>query len=147
MIKTCLQVTGVDSNRNWVQKQNFVNSAGKWVAPIHFYTVKIAQVGRSPQVGRSCHIVHFGEKFWRPSRCPNWACDSSLESYWSLIFKKSGIMQFGFHLPCQKPNLPTLVKMSRMRLPQGRALLQSTFEGLPQLKIELMIAHWKGLSV
>jgi len=113
-------------------------------------------VGRAAQVGRSrprwvalasCHIVHFSRSFSRPSRCPNWACDSSLEIYWSLLSNTSGIMQFGFHLPCQKSNLPTLVKMSRMRLPQGRALLQSTFEGLPQLQIELMIAHWKFISV
>ena len=93
------------------------------------------------------HIVNFEGGFWRPSRCPNRVCDSSLERSWSLISNTGGIMQFGFHLPCQKSNLPTLDKMSRMRLPQGRALLQSTFEGLRQLKIELMIAHWKYLYV
>ena len=122
----------------------------RWVAPLanlHCWTDLRGSLcpggSLGPQVGR----VSLAGSFWRPSRCPNRACDSSLERYWSLLSKKSGIMQFGFHLPCQKPNLPTLVKMSRMRLPQGRVLLQSTFEGLPQLKIELMIAHWKGISV
>ena len=126
-------------------------------------------MGRTPQVGRtrsllhwlkcssgsrpssgshaSCHIVHFTGSFWRPSRCPNRACDRSLEISWSLISNTSVIMQFGFHLPCQKLNLPTLVKMIRMRLPQGRALLQPMFEGLPQLQIELMISHWKYIFV
>ncbi len=33
--------------------------------------------------------------------------------------------------------------MCQMRLPQGRVLLQSTFEGVPQLQIELMISCWK----
>ena len=104
----------------------------KWVVPLKW--VSPAQVGRV-HFSMSSYIVHFVGIFWRPSRCPNQACDSSLEILWSLISNTSGIMQFRFHLPCQKSNLPTLVKMSRMRLPQGRALLQSTFEGLPQLQI------------
>ena len=90
---------------------------------------------------------HFAEGFWRPSRCQNCVCDSSLEILLSLISKKSGIFQFGVHFPCQKSNLPRLVKMCKMRLPQGRVLLQSTFEGLPQLQIELRIAHWKYICV
>lgn len=40
-----------------------------------------------------------------------------------------------------------MVKMYQMRLPQGRVLLQSTFEGVPQLEIELMIGHWKYLCL
>ena len=128
MIKTCLEAFGVDQNQIWAQKMNFLGSD---LSGSH----------------ASCHIVHFAGSFWRPSRCPNWACDSSLERYWSLISKKSGIMQFEFHLPCQKSNLPTLVKMSRMRLPQGRVMLQPMFEGLNQLQIELMIAHWKYIFV
>ena len=55
--------------------------------------------------------------------------------------------QFGVHFPCQKSNLPRLVKMCQMRLPQGRVLLQSTFECLPQLQIERMISNWKYLCV
>ena len=73
--------------------------------------------------------------------------DSSLEIYLSLISNPSGIVPFGVHLPCQKSNLPRLVKMSRMRLPQGRVLLKSTLESLTQLQIELMIAHWKYICV
>ena len=126
-----------------------------WVTHLQTYSAELTLRGsRSPggslclKLGRapSCHIVHFSRSFSRPSQCPNRACDGSLEIYWSLLSNTSGIMQFGFHLPCQKSNLPTLVKMSRMRLPQGRALLKSTFEGLPQLQMELMIAHWKGLA-
>ena len=90
---------------------------------------------------------HLAGGFSRPFQCPNWACDSSLEIYLSLISNPSGIFQFGVHLPSQKSNLPRLVKMSRMRLPQGRVTLQPMFEGLTQLQIELMIAHWKYVCV
>jgi hypothetical protein len=65
----------------------------------------------------------------------------------SLLSNPTRIFQFGVHFPCQKSNLPRLVKMCQMRLPQGRVLLQSTFECLPQLQIELMIAHWKYICV
>jgi len=94
-----------------------------------------------------CASCSFLGNFWRPSRCPNWVQDSSLERALSLISNPAGIFQFGVHLPYQKSNLPRLVKMCLVRLPQGRVLLQSTFECLPQLQIELMIAHWKSLSV
>ena len=50
-----------------------------------------------PQVGR----ISLAGSFWRPFRCPNQACDSSLESYWSLLSKTSGSIQFGFELLCQ----------------------------------------------
>ena len=139
LIETCLKADGAIPNKTGRSKQNFGplfmrgscslcvgRSSSAWVAHLLHGSLG-AQVGRSPQVGRSCHIVHFAESVWRPSRCPNRACDSSLESYWSLLSNKSRIMQFWFDLLCQKSNLPTLVKMSRMRLPQGRALLQSTF--------------------
>ena len=92
-------------------------------------------------------IMLFLEGFWRPSRCQNWAQDISLERYLSLLSNPTRIFQFGVHLPCQKSNLPRLVKMCQMRLPKGRVLLQSTFECLLQLQIELMIAHWKNICV
>ena len=112
-------------------------------APVHFLHYR-----GLPNAPRHLYVLRlFAGGFWRPSRCPNWACDSSLEIYLSLISNPSGIVQFGVHLPCQKSNLPRLVKMSRMRLPQGRVLLQSNFEGLPQLQIELMIARWKDIFV
>ena len=126
---------------------------GKWVAPVLINTGCWCYVGSAPYMGSAPpvwvarYIVHFARGFWRPSWCPNWACDSLLERYWILLSNPSGIFQFGLHFPCQKSNLPKLVKMSRMRLPQGRALLQSTFEGLPQLQLELMISHWKDICV
>ena len=89
----------------------------------------------------------FAGGFWRPSRCRNWAQDSSLERSLSLLSNPTGIFQFGVDLTCQKSNLPRLVKKCQMRLLQGRVLLQSTFECLPQPQIELMIAHWKALCV
>ena len=56
MIKTCLQAFGVDLNRIWAQKTNFLGSVVKWVAP--------DQVGRAPQVGSAHSILHW---LWRSS--------------------------------------------------------------------------------
>jgi len=89
----------------------------------------------------------FADHFWRPSQCPNWARDSLLEILSSLLSRTSWIFQFGGHFPYQKSNLPRLVKMCKMRLPKCRVLLYSTFEGLPQFQIDLMIAHWKDIYV
>ena len=94
------------------------------------------------------YVQHcFQKNIWRPSWCPNWVEDSSLEILSSLLPKTSWIFQFGVHLPWQTSNLPRLFKMCKMRLPKWRVLLQSTFEGLTELPIELMIAHWKSLCV
>ena len=112
-------------------------------APVHFLHCK-----GLPNVSRHLYASHlFAGGFWRPSQCPNWAQDNVLEILLILLSNPTRIFQFGVHLPCQKSNIPKLVKMSRMRLPQGRVLLQSTFEGLPQLQIELMIAHWNDICV
>ena len=124
MIKTCLHAFGVDLNRIWAQKMNFLGSDLSGSQPLQVGRIHLKWVASTSSGSHaSCHIVHFAGSFWRPSRCQNRACDSLLESSWSLIFNTSGIMKFGFHLPCQKSNLPTLVKMIRMRLPQGRVLL------------------------
>ena len=56
MIKTCLQAFGVELNRIWAQKTNFLGSVVKWVAP--------AQVGCATQVGSARSILHW---LWRSS--------------------------------------------------------------------------------
>ena len=91
--------------------------------------------------------VLFSGPFWRPSLCQNRAHDSLLERYFSIISNPTRIFQFLVYLPYQKSNLPKLVKMCQMRLPQGRVLLQSIFEDVCQLQIDLMIAHWKYICV
>lgn len=92
-------------------------------------------------------VTLFARDFWRPYWCQNWVWDSALEILLSLFSNPTIIFHFVVHFPCQKSNLPRLVKMCKMRLPKGRVLLKSTFEGLPQLKIELMIVHWKDICV
>ena len=93
-----------------------------WVAHVLFFTGRWSYMSSAPPlwVARllwvARYIVHFAGKFWRPSWCPNWACDSSFESCWSIISNTSGIVQFGVHLPCKKSNLPTL-------LPAGASIL------------------------
>ena len=89
----------------------------------------------------------FAGGFWRPFHCRNRAQETAFEGNLSLLSNTIGIFQFGVGLTCQKSNLPRLVKICQMRLPQGRVLLQSTFECLPQPQIELMIAHWKYICV
>ncbi len=42
---------------------------------------------------------------------------------------------------------PRLVELCQMRMPQGRVLLRSIFECLPQPQIDLMIDNFKGLWV
>ena len=93
------------------------------------------------------HAAPLQAHFLLPFLCSHWVWDSSLKCLSSLISITSWILQFGVHLPCQKLNLPILFKMCIMRLPKCRVLFQSTFRGLPQLQIELMIAHWKSLYV
>lgn len=102
----------------------------------------------SPSASRSLYAPHlFAGAFWKPSLCPNWVHNSSLERDLSLNFNPTVLFQFGVHFPYHKSKLPRLVKMCQMMLPQGRVLLQSTFEGVPQLQSELMIAHWKAICV
>ena len=86
-----------------------------------------------PSRSSSCVSRYFPGELWRPSRCPNWVKDSSFERYLSLIFLHTGLFWFGVHFPFQKSNLPSLVELCQMRLPEGRVLLRSTFEYLPQL--------------
>ena len=94
-----------------------------------------------------CAARPFPGNVWRPSQCHNWVKDSSLERYLCLLSNSAIIFQFVVNFPSQKSNIPRLVKMCQMRLPKGRVLLQSTFECLPQLQIDLMVAHWKSLCV
>ena len=118
-------------------------------APVYFYTGNLSPMRRASYVCAPlalCISIFLGD-FWRPSRCRNWAWNSSLEISLSLLSNPTWIFQCGVHFPCQKSNLPRLVKMCQMRLPQGRVLLQSTFEDLPQLQIELILAHWKFIGV
>ena len=116
---------------------------------LYFNIVILCLMRRAPLMRRahSLYIAFCAGDFWRPSRCPNWVQDSSLERYWSLISNTNRVFQFGVHFTYRKSSLPRLVKMCQMRLPQGRVLLQSTFEGVSQLQNELMIAHWKAHCV
>jgi len=106
-------------------------------------------MGRAPLTGHAPGSTGcaFSGGIWRPSRCQHWVQDSALERSLSLLPNPTKIFEFGVYLPCQKSNLSRLLKMCQMRLPQGRVLLQSTFECLPQPQIELMIAHCKSIGV
>ena len=133
----------------WQLTRKFLWRNPQWVAPLPTGHARcFSELWKSSQ-----RVAHhptgraFSGGFWRPSWCWNWAHDSSLERYLSLLSNPTRILQFGVDLTCQKSNLPRLVKTCQMRLPQGRVLLQSTFECLPQPQIELMIAHWKYLCV
>ena len=90
---------------------------------------------------------HFAEDIWRPSWCQNWARDSSLEILTCIISKYTIFSLIGVDFPYQKFIFPRLIKKCWVMVQKCRVLVQKTFGGLPQLQIELMIAHWKSLQV